>query len=311
MQPRFSWITLGVEGGLNEANLNCHLFAPLGSGDFVMVDAGTVFVGLQRCLAAGCFDGLAIRSDPGLSPAGTILHHHVKAQLITHPFLDHTAGLVLASPNDAARPIISLPAIIADIRNHIFNWRTWPNFGDCGPAPVLNQYHCMALEAGQAFQLPGCSLRVTAYALAHGQHTDSAAFLLELDGHYLLYMGDTGPDEVEGRGNTRELWRKIAPLIGERRLHAIFIETSYVDERPDDQLFSHLTPRWVMRAFHDLAAELGTAGPLAGLNVGIMHIKPDLLAAEAPRAVIRRQLIERNDLGLNLIFAEQARRYEL
>ena len=37
-------------------------------------------------------------------------------------------------------------------------------------------------------------------------------------------------------------------------IQAIFIESSYVDERRDNELFSHLTPAWVIRAFDQLAS---------------------------------------------------------
>jgi len=30
--PKFNWIPLGVEGGLNEKNLSAHLFAPITTG---------------------------------------------------------------------------------------------------------------------------------------------------------------------------------------------------------------------------------------------------------------------------------------
>jgi len=105
-----------------------------------------------------------------------------------------------------------------------------------------------------------------------------------------------------------------APLIKEKRLQGIFIEASYVDERPDNELFSHLTPKWIMKAFHQLAELTDPDHPksaLTDLNVIIMHIKPDFLKKVQPRDIITKQLNSRNDLGLNLIFAEQGKRREL
>jgi 3',5'-cyclic-nucleotide phosphodiesterase len=127
-------------------------------------------------------------------------------------------------------------------------------------------------------------------------------------------MGDTGPDDVEKRSTTLDLWERIAPLIKSQSLHGIFIEASYPDERPDDQLFSHLTPKWLMHAFHQLALLVDEQTPLealSGLNVIITHIKPDLRADIDIRKKIIDQLHSHNNLGLNLIFAEQGRRYEL
>ena len=69
-----------------------------------------------------------------------------------------------------------------------------------------------------------------------------------------------------------------------------------------------------MHAFQQLAEMVDPRGPetaLAGLTVVITHIKPQLDAGEETRDVVRRQLHERNDLGLRLVFAEQGRPFEL
>ena len=157
-------------------------------------------------------------------------------------------------------------------------------------------------------------MNVEAHPLAHGECTDSAAFLLESDGHYLLYMGDTGPDEIEKRTTTEDLWRRTASIIREKRMHGIFIETSYPDTRPDDQLFSHLTPAWLMTVFRKLAVIVDPQDPstsLEGLRVIITHIKPEVKAGPTPHEVIKRQLNQHNDLGLDFFFASRGARYEL
>jgi len=69
-----------------------------------------------------------------------------------------------------------------------------------------------------------------------------------------------------------------------------------------------------MHAFHQLAEMVDPRSPgsaLAGLAVVITHIKPHLFAGDEARDVVRRQLHERNDLGLRLIFAEQGDPLEL
>jgi 3',5'-cyclic-nucleotide phosphodiesterase len=156
-------------------------------------------------------------------------------------------------------------------------------------------------------------MSVEAYPLAHGE-TDSTAFLIESKGSYILYMGDTGPDEVEKRSTTQALWSRVAPLIKTKCLRGIFIEASYPDDRPDNLLFSHLTPAWLMHAFRQLAALVDAEHPqeaLRDLTVIITHIKPDLSAGIDPREVVKRQLHEHNTLGLRLVFAQQGKRYQL
>jgi cAMP phosphodiesterase len=69
-----------------------------------------------------------------------------------------------------------------------------------------------------------------------------------------------------------------------------------------------------MQAFHQLAEMVDSQEPetaLAALRVVITHIKPHLDAGEEACAVVGRQLLERNDLGLHLIFLEQGRPFEL
>ncbi len=308
MKPAFTWIPLGAAGGLCESDLSSHLVAPLGAANFVCLDAGTMMAGLTAASAKGCFEKIALRE--GLSLEGTVLRHHVKAYLISHPYLDHTEGLVEVSPYDSAKPIVSLAGPIADIKNHLFNWRIWPNFADEGEEPFLGLYRYIRLEEGKRSAVEGTELTVEAHSLAHGRRTDSVAFLIEAKGEFILYMGDTGPDEVEGRKNTEDLFRHIAPLVRRGVMHGISIEASYVDGRPDEMLFSHLTPKWVMAAFRRLAEFVDPTDPdnaLRGLNVLITHIKPDVLSAPPPRERIARQLEDQNDFGLNLIFLEQGK----
>jgi 3',5'-cyclic-nucleotide phosphodiesterase len=245
---------------------------------------------------------------------GRVLRHHIKAFLITHTYVDHVAGLIMNSPADSAKPIMALGDTIQGLCQHVFNWVTWPNFaGEDGPQP-LAKYESVILEPGEPHPIPGTAMRVEAWPLAHGAAVDSSAFMLEADGHYVVYMGDTGPDHLEDRPTTRRLWERLAPLVREGRLQAIFIESSYPDDTPDDQLFSHLTPSWVMHAFHQFAETVDPQSPetaLAALTVIITHIKPHLDAGEEAHVIVGRQLERRNDLGLRLVFPEQGRPFEL
>jgi 3',5'-cyclic-nucleotide phosphodiesterase len=313
--PRyFRCIPLGVEGGLIESNLPAYLLAPIGSTDFVCLDAGTLLAGLRVARANGCFSDIPMPLDCPDSIEGRVLRHHIKAFLITHTYVDHVAGLIMNSPADGDKPIMALADTIQGLCRHVFNWVTWPNFAGEGEPQPLAKYESVILEPGEPSSIPGTAMRVEAWPLAHGARVDSAAFILDANSHYVVYMGDTGPDQLEDQPTTRLLWERLVPLVREDRLQAIFIESSYPDDTPDDQLFSHLTPRWVMHAFGQLAEMVDSQEPetaLAALKVVITHIKPHLDAGEEARAVVSRQLHERNDLGLRLIFPEQGRPFEL
>jgi len=314
LSPKFTWIPIGVGGGLLESNLSAHLIAPIGAQNFICLDAGTLLSGIKAAHEAGCFHDILIPEDSDLSPEGHILHHHIRAYLISHPYLDHTQGLVVISPNDSPKPILSLEGVISDFRSHLFNWRTWPNFGDAGEPPCLGLYRYLALSPGVRTHIENTEMHVQAFPLSHGSHTDSTAFLIESNGFYVLYMGDTGPDEVEKRTTTKDLWEQIIPLIQAEYLQAIFIESSYVDEHPDNELYSHLTPAWVVSAFRQLASMVDSKRPkeaLKGLTVIITHIKPNLSSGLQPRQVVEEQLKAHNDLQLRLIFAEQSKRLDI
>lgn len=313
-QPKFFCIPLGVAGGLDESNLPAYLLAVHGTTDFVCMDAGTLLSGLRAARQKGAFADLPLKEDSKLSSEGIVLHHHIKAYLVTHPYLDHLEGLVVMSPNDNAKPIMGSEVVLKDLMDHVFNWHVWPNLCNTGASPAVGQYTYVELKHGVSAPIPGTMMSVRAFPLAHGNDTDSTAFLVEYDGDFVMYMGDTGPDDVEKRTTTGDLWRQVAPIIREGRLRGIFIETSYPDERPDDMLFSHLTPAWLMRAFRKLAELVDVTRPmeaLSGFNVVIVHIKPDLAAAGDVTERVKKQLHAHNDLGLNLIFAEQGKPFEL
>ena len=67
----------------------------------------------------------------------------------------------------------------------------------------------------------------------------------------MVYFGDTGPDAVEKGTRMREVWSAVAEKARQRRLKAILIESSYTSDRPDAQLFGHLTPHWILKSLRD------------------------------------------------------------
>ena len=69
-----------------------------------------------------------------------------------------------------------------------------------------------------------------AYPLSQGPGYESAAFLLQSQGSYLLYLGDTGADELAHSHRLRELWQAVRPLVVAGQFKALFIEASYPNE---------------------------------------------------------------------------------
>ncbi len=148
--PAFVAVVLGAGGGPGQDDLSAYLLAPAGSSDFVALDAGTLLAGIRTAWAAGSFRGIMPPADAPLGPEGWILRERVKAYLISHAHLDHVAGLIIDSPEDASKELLGLPATIDVIRDHLFNWRVWPNFGDEGETP-LKKFRYVRLVSGREF----------------------------------------------------------------------------------------------------------------------------------------------------------------
>lgn len=288
--PAFAVVPLGVKGGLAEGNLSAYLVAAAGSTACIALDAGSLRLGVEKGVATHVF----------AASVEEVLKHTIKGYCLSHPHLDHVAGLLLNAPDDASKPIYGLASCLATVQQNYFNWRAWPNFADGGPPPALGKYQLRTLAPGQEAALDDTPLSVRAFPLSHGPGMQSTAFLVRSGSSYLLYLGDTGADENENSHCLRDLWLAVAPLVQARQLKAIFIEASYPNAQPPTQLFGHLTPALLLR-------EVGVLGQLAGpaavrgLPVVITHLKP----SPGNEAIIQKELAAGNALGLQLVFPVQ------
>ncbi|EIJ42604.1 low-affinity cAMP phosphodiesterase [Beggiatoa alba B18LD] len=310
-QTQWVSIPLGVAGGIEENNLSAYLLAPAGSTDFICLDAGTLYQGLNVARQAGSFATITIPTD--VNPAMYLLRQHVKAYLISHAHLDHLNGLILNATDDSAKPILGLPIVLTDIQNNLFNWRIFPNFADAGVQPYLKKYHYITLEPATTVDIPNTSLKVTAFPLSHGKNYDSTAFLIQANEHYALYLGDTGADSIENSDKLQQLWAYIAPLVKKQQLNGIFIESAYPNARPTNQLYGHLTPALILQSLQQLAQQVDSEHPeqaLKDLTIIVTHIKPNTDTQIDNRALIQNELTEENHLNLTFILAEQGQRIE-
>jgi cAMP phosphodiesterase len=295
-QPAFTVIPLGVKGGQDESNLSAYLVAAKGAADYICLDAGTLHAGIRKAVDNGVLP----------APAGAVLRHSIKDYFISHPHLDHVAGLILNSPEDTNKNIYALPSCLHVLQNNYFTWQSWANFGDQGEKPQLGKYHYVALQPGAEITAEHTSLAVRAFPLSHGNPYESTAFLVRSGDNSLLYLGDTGADTVEHSDKLRHLWQAVSPLIREGRLKAIFIEVSFPDEQPVRSLFGHLTPALLRQELQVLA---GLTGPsaLRDLPVIITHRKP---GAGDQEERIRREVLATNPLHVRWVFPEQGRRLD-
>jgi cAMP phosphodiesterase len=287
----FKIVPLGVKGGIDESNLSAYMLAPLNSNNYVCLDAGTIHYGIKKAIKAGIFK---------TSPA-YVLKNNIKGYLISHAHLDHTAGLIINSPDDTAKNIYGLPFCINILKDKYFNWQAWANFANEGDKPALNKYHYSILSSDKETPLDNTDMFAKAFTLSHSKPYESTAFLIRKDSSYILYLGDTGADEIEKSDKLHQLWQQVAPLIVAKKLKGIFIEVSFPNEQPSKQLFGHLTPQLLINEMSNLSNLTGK-NSTKGLNVIITHVK----STGKIEAEIKRQLAALNTLKLHLIFAQQA-----
>jgi len=241
----FDVLALGALGGIEDGNLSAWLVHPHDDSRAVTFDAGTLVNGLRVAEEKGTLDAMGIPTDSKLSRTGYVLTDRIKGYLISHAHLDHVAGLVIASPDDSKKPIHALPSVAQALSDSYFNWIAWPNFTDRGNAPQQKKFPIAELKPRVAVPLQDTKMTVTAFPLSHGG-VESTAFLVESDGDAILYFGDTGPDPVEKTTKMHDVWTAVADKVRQHRLKAILIESSYTSDRPDAQLFGHLTPKWIL-----------------------------------------------------------------
>lgn len=292
----FKVIPLGVKGGLDESNLSAYLVAANGSDQFICLDAGTIYKGLELAAKKQLFNSL----NPSV-----VQQNQIHSYFISHAHLDHTAGLIMNSPNDKPKNLYGLPSVLDVFKKNYFTWSAWANFGNEGEAPILKKYSYKPLVAGDEIAIEGTNLFVKPFILSHVKPYESTAFLIRNQENYLLYLGDTGADSIEQSTQLAKLWQAIAPLIIKGQLKGLFIEVSFDNTVPAKSLFGHLTPMLFMEEMKKLNQE--AAGSLSKTPIFITHIKP----CDTCETTIQQQIHTANQLGLKIHYTSQASQIEL
>jgi len=304
----FDVVAVGARGGIEDGNLSAYMIAPHGDPRAVMCDVGALVNGLRVADDKGAFDSVTVPADSAYTRVGHVLTQQIKGYLISHAHMDHLAGMIAASPDDSKKPIYALPSVTGDIEQTYFNWEAWPNFGNRGKEPQLKKYDYRDLPAGQKVDMAETGMSVTAFPLSHGG-VESTAFLIESGDDALLCFGDTGPDEIEKSTAIADVWTAIADKVRDKQLKAVIIEVSYTNAQPDNLLFGHLTPAWLLKSLKGLEEKAG-AGSLKDLPVVISHIKYSLKKGALPQEEILGELTAGNDLGVNFIIPEQGMKWQ-
>ena len=292
----FKVIPLGVKGGLDESNLSAYLVAASGSDQFICLDAGTIYKGLEIAVSKKIFKS----SNPS-----SIQQNNINSYFISHAHLDHTAGLIMNSPNDKAKNLYGLPSVLEVFKKNYFTWSAWANFGNEGEAPILKKYTYQPLTPKLEIPIINTDLFITPFILSHVKPYESTAFLVRNQDAYLLYLGDTGPDRVEQSDQLAQLWQAIAPLVIQNQLKAIFIEVSFDNSVSEKSLFGHLTPNLLMEEMEKLNQL--SKGNLKNTALHVTHIKP----CDGCETKIKSEIQAANKIGLNIYYPTQAAVIEL
>jgi cAMP phosphodiesterase len=292
----FKVLPLGVKGGLDESNLSAYLVAASGSDQFICLDAGTIYKGLELAAARKIFKP----SNPSV-----IQQNNINSYFISHAHLDHTAGLIMNSPNDKAKNLYGLASVLDVFKKNYFTWSAWANFGTEGEAPILKKYSYQPLIPKLEISIDNTGLFVTPFVLSHVKPYESTAFLVKNQDAYLLYLGDTGADRIEQSDQLAQLWQTIAPLVIKDQLKAIFIEVSFDNSVSEKALFGHLTPNLLMEEMAKLN-QLAN-GQLKNTQLYVTHIKP----CDDCETKIKAEIQAANQIGLNISYPTQAALIEL
>jgi 3',5'-cyclic-nucleotide phosphodiesterase len=292
----FKVIPLGVKGGLDESNLSAYLVAASENNQFICLDAGTIYKGLELAAQKKIFKS----SNPSI-----IQQNNINSYFISHAHLDHTAGLIMNSPNDKAKNLYGLASVLDVFKKNYFTWSAWANFGTEGEAPILKKYSYQTLTPKLEIPIDKTGLFVTPFVLSHVNPYESTAFLVRNQDAYLLYLGDTGPDRVEQSTQLAQLWQTIAPLVIKNQLKAIFIEVSFDNSVSEKALFGHLTPNLLMEEMVKLN-QLAN-GQLKNTQLYVTHIKP----CDDCETKIKAEIQAANQIGLKIFYPTQATLIEL
>lgn len=219
---------LGCSGGIGGANRTTSFLL----GQHILIDAGT---------------GVG---DLNFSELCAIDH-----VFLSHAHLDHLACLpmlldTVLSTRKKPVTVYALPATIAVLRQHLFNWHLWPDFSVIpDPERGILRYH--TLDEGSGVTLDGVC--VTALPALHT--IPAIGFQLDSGDGSLVYSGDTV--------GCPEFWQAVNAIP---RLRGLIIETAFANHESGlAAMARHLCPATLASELQNLATET---------EVLITHLKP-------------------------------------
>lgn len=199
-------------------------------------------------------DDILIDAGSGVTQLSLAQLAAIDHVFITHSHLDHILALPLLLDSVGAmrdRPVTvyAIDGVLEILRQHIFNWRVWPDFSEVPPERPYMRY--IAIDVYQPVQL-GCRA-ITAVPASHT--VPAVGYQLDSGNGSVVFSGDTGPNPA--------LWDWVNHISN---LKALIIETAFPqDEHGIAELSKHLAPQSLMDELTQFKQDV---------PVFITHLKP-------------------------------------
>lgn len=294
---------------INEIILNERSMAKLGTPEILRSYSDSL--DLERYISCATSPFNAPHSGLLYETALEVLNS-ISDYLITHPHLDHIAGLVInlaGLDHTRTTNVWGLDFTILALRQHIFNGVIWPNLlcAENGNFVQLNSFGNQKCEFGL-----GEDFSVCAFSVNHGVVSDglqrqllacnypSNSFLIRSNvlSRSLLIFGD-----LETSSLNKQIWDAIAPLVALGLLAAIVIECSTCNVPEDTPLFGHLTPKHLLAELAYLGGAVGGARPLEGLQILVGHVKENGLGIEPRKTILAELQALEKSYSLGCVFS--------
>lgn len=174
---------------------------------------------------------------------------------VTHSHLDHIACIPLLVDSvgfmrDKPLTIYAIEATLDILRQHLFNWKIWPDFTQIphAQAPLMRY---QAIKLGQVIDLEGRKIS----ALPANHVVPAVGYQLDSGVASLVFSGDTTSNDA--------LWEVVNRISN---LRYLIIETAFANEEKELALLSkHLCPSLLAEELRKLKSNP---------QIYITHLKP-------------------------------------
>jgi len=156
----------------------------------------------------------------------------IRTVMLTHSHLDHVCGLAFMADNlfgeiDHQLQVHAIPETLSVLREHIFNWKVWPDFTAL-PSPEQPLLVFNPLAAGQSLTVD--DLTLTPFRVCHT--VPAIGYAVATDAGLFAFSGDTCAGDT--------LWNALNALP---RLDHLMIEVAFPNRDGElAELARHFTP---------------------------------------------------------------------